>query len=68
MREIPTLFQKKEDCCGCSACFAICPFGAIEMIEDDTGFEHPIIDEKKCQRCHLCIRICPIHKYDEVTT
>lgn len=31
----PILFKKKEDCCGCAACYSICPKKAINMLEDD---------------------------------
>lgn len=60
MQEIPTLFRRKEDCCGCTACYAICSKGAIRMVEDEAGFEYPQIDEEKCVRCYLCIKVCPI--------
>ena len=35
-----------EDCCGCSACFNICPVQAITMQEDREGFKYPKIDER----------------------
>lgn len=59
-REIPILYKRKEECCGCSACYAICPKEAISMVEDEEGFEYPQIDESKCVRCYQCIRVCPI--------
>ena len=34
----PTLFNRKEDCCGCTACVVICPKQAIAMTEDSEGF------------------------------
>lgn len=34
MREIPVLYKRKEECCGCTACYAICPKEAISMVED----------------------------------
>lgn len=40
---IPVLYERKEDCCGCSACYAICPKSAIKMVEDEEGFEYPLI-------------------------
>lgn len=60
MKEIPVLYERKEDCCGCTACFAICPKSAIYMAEDEEGFEYPEIDEGKCIRCYMCLNVCPI--------
>lgn len=52
--------EKKENCCGCSACKNICPVNAISMIEDEKGFLYPIIDYNKCINCGLCEKVCPI--------
>lgn len=60
MREIPILYQRKEDCCGCTACKAICPKEAISMVEDEEGFAYPQIEESKCIRCYKCVKVCPI--------
>ena len=35
MKDIPILYSKKEECCGCTACYAICPKEAISMEEDE---------------------------------
>ena len=59
-RKIPVLYKRKEECCGCTACYAICPKDAIDMIEDEEGFEYPQIDENKCACCYQCVKICPI--------
>ena len=64
MRELPILYNRKEECCGCSACYAICPRKAINMIEDEEGFEYPQIKEEKCIRCYQCLKGCPF-KYEE---
>lgn len=58
----PSLYERKEDCCGCTACFAICPQNAIIMVEDKEGFEYPQIEDEKCARCYMCIKVCPIKK------
>lgn len=60
MKELPILYKRKEECCGCTACYAICPQSAISMAEDEEGFEYPQIDESKCVRCYQCIKVCPI--------
>ena len=59
MKKIPILFDKKEECCGCTACYEICPKSAISMLPDEEGFDYPIIDETKCIRCNQCIKVCP---------
>lgn len=59
---IPILFETKEECCGCTACYVICPKSAIKMEMDEEGFEYPRIDENKCINCQMCVRVCPIEK------
>lgn len=62
MKQIPVLYKRKEECCGCTACYAICPKAAISMAEDEEGFEYPQINESKCVRCFQCLQVCPIKK------
>jgi ferredoxin len=57
---IPTLYEVKDDCTGCTACYSVCPHKAILMIEDEEGFLYPIINEELCKRCQLCIKVCII--------
>ncbi len=56
------LFENKKDCCGCGACFNICPKKAISMAEDGEGFLYPVIDGEKCVDCGLCAGVCPLKK------
>lgn len=62
MKDIPILFERKALCCGCTACYAICPQHAISMVEDEEGFDYPQIDAIKCIRCFQCVKVCPIKK------
>jgi len=52
------LFNKKEDCCGCTACKSICPKQAITMKSDEEGFLYPFIDNDLCIECGLCRDVC----------
>ena len=59
-KPLPVLYHRKEECCGCTACYAICPMTAILMVEDEEGFEYPEVDSRKCIKCYRCIEVCPI--------
>lgn len=52
--------NKKQDCCGCTACAAICPKDAIIMKEDNEGFLYPTVDKETCINCGACEKVCPI--------
>ncbi|MCC8057462.1 Coenzyme F420 hydrogenase/dehydrogenase, beta subunit C-terminal domain [Cloacibacillus sp.] len=53
-----TLFEKKQDCCGCTACKTICPVSAITMRADKEGFLYPEIDKALCIECGHCNSVC----------
>ena len=50
---------RREDCCGCFACRAICPCGAIDMAADGEGFVYAVKNDA-CVGCGLCLRVCPL--------
>lgn len=54
------VIDKKEDCCGCSACVQICPINCIKMQNDNEGFNYPVVDSKRCLSCGKCIKVCPV--------
>ena len=56
--------NKKQDCCGCTACAAICPKDAIVMKEDNEGFLYPTVDKETCVDCGACERVCPVINVD----
>ncbi len=61
---LPELYKTREDCCGCTACYAICPVKAIAMRPCEEGFLYPVVDAAKCLRCHKCMEVCPIKAKD----
>ena len=56
--EAPVLYIDKKNCCGCSACYAICPVRAITMVADSEGFLYPRINKELCIRCYRCVTVC----------
>ena len=57
----------KENCCGCYACYDICPKQCITMKIDNEGFWYPDIDKDKCVNCNLCEKVCPVINKPEIS-
>lgn len=60
------VINRKEDCCGCSACSDICSHKAIKMFPDKEGFLYPNVDKTLCVNCGLCNSVCPIENSEEI--
>ena len=50
---------KKSSCCGCAACYNVCPVKCIEMRADSEGFAYPVVAPSRCTDCGLCEAVCP---------
>jgi coenzyme F420 hydrogenase subunit beta len=56
---------KKGMCIGCGACFVSCKYNSIKM--DYSGESNiPIINEKLCNSCGLCRKVCPALNFDKM--
>ena len=55
------VYNKKQECYGCSKCKQVCPVQAIRMERDEEGFLYPVVDEGKCIYCGKCEEACIIH-------
>lgn len=64
-KELPCLYDQKENCCGCTACCVSCPANAIIMKPDEEGFLYPVVDAQKCIRCYKCLKVC-VFKGDQL--
>lgn len=49
-----------ENCCGCTACYSVCPTSAIRMEPDKEGFLYPTVDTDRCCGCKKCEQVCPV--------
>ncbi|MGN1167506.1 MAG: (Fe-S)-binding protein [Lachnospiraceae bacterium] len=56
-RVLLVLYNRKEEYCGCTACYAICLKFVVLMAKDGEGFAHFRIDESKCIWCYSCIKV-----------
>ena len=59
--------NKKEECCGCSACYNACSHNAIAFAPDEEGFNYPKVNKDSCIDCGLCEKVCPIICRDNKT-
>ncbi len=62
MISLEKLYDQECECCGCEACFNVCPVHAIEMKENDYGEAFPEINSDKCIQCGKCLKVCPLKK------
>ncbi len=52
------LISNKNQCCGCTACYSVCPKNAITMEYDEEGFLYPLINNELCVDCGMCKSVC----------
>ena len=48
----------KLECTACGACVSVCNHKAITFIENDEGFNYPVIYKELCVNCGLCEKVC----------
>lgn len=60
------IVEKHPFCTGCSACFNICPHGAIRWQRDSEGFFSPRVVKELCRGCNVCSAVCPIYNTPSV--
>ena len=52
------VFNEKNECSGCTACYSVCGKKAINMIKDKEGFLYPSINKSLCVNCGICKKMC----------
>ncbi len=60
--------EDKSKCCGCTACYSVCPKNCISLKEDKEGFLYPAVDYTNCIGCGLCEKVCPVINQNEART
>ena len=60
VRKTFPVLASPDNCTGCATCAAVCPFGAVDMVGDDEGFDHPRMNAERCRSCGRCERACPV--------
>lgn len=50
-----------KNCTACGACAQVCPASCIGLLEDVDGFIYPVLDDKKCIECNLCVNSCHLN-------
>lgn len=55
------IYKTNSLCCGCGACAASCPVGAIDIKRNEKGFYTAAVDEQKCISCGKCRAVCPFN-------
>lgn len=51
---------ERDGCCGCFACYNVCPSSTICMNLTADGFYEPVVDAARCTGCGLCASLCPV--------
>jgi len=57
----------KKKCCGCTACYNICPVHCISMEVNREGFLYPVVNNEQCIECRMCEKSCIAIGDNEVT-
>lgn len=60
--------KRAEECCGCNACYNVCPKNVIEMKMNEHGFAYPVINESLCTKCGRCVAVCPLKNKSKDST
>ena len=54
--------EMREECTGCGSCEDICPQRCISLKYNDEGFRVPVVNDKVCIKCGLCVKKCPMNE------
>lgn len=57
-----SVYENKQNCCGCGICSIACPKQAITMEKDAVGHVYPHIDPERCVDCGICRSVCAFEK------
>ncbi|MDD5350481.1 MAG: Coenzyme F420 hydrogenase/dehydrogenase, beta subunit C-terminal domain [Chthoniobacteraceae bacterium] len=55
---------EESRCTRCGACLAVCPKGALSVVNEDPAFEIQV-DHAACVLCRKCVNVCPAEELPE---
>lgn len=55
-----------NDCTGCRVCELVCPRRCICMEQNDEGFLYPVVNDRECISCGLCLKKCAQSKHSNI--
>lgn len=54
-------------CFGCGQCLDQCPYDAIQVQAEGSGYGESYINQDKCQQCCACLKIdCPAEGFRRI--
>jgi heterodisulfide reductase subunit A len=60
---IVSVLADEDACRGCGLCVALCPYGALEIVQTDKGRKVSVISVA-CKGCGVCAATCYQHALD----
>ena len=59
IKQFPISKINLDLCSRCHICVTVCPYGAIELVEEEEGKFHPKVVAALCHGCTTCVGTCP---------
>ncbi len=58
-KQFPIAKIDLDICSRCRTCVTVCPYEAIDLVEESDGKMHPQVNAMRCHGCTTCVGSCP---------